>query len=860
MAKVFISYSRKDIDFAKQLTSELQKGDLDFWIDWEGIPPTVDWWREIEKGIEEADIFIFLISPDSVKSKVCGQEIDAAVKNGKRIVPIVVREIEWEDTPPQLGHLNYIFFSREDDFDTAIRKLLTAIHTDYEWAATHRRLQVKALDWERNNKEKGFLLRGKDLQDAEHDLATNTSKSPHPTDLQREYVFESRKATDKQRRTVTGISIAGVIALAALAVFGFVQAGLATSNERKAVNNAATAEANLIVAQTARADANNNEAIAIANAEEAKRQASIALARQLAAQAKNIFDNDQSNQTLAVLLATQSMKLEPNTDAAQILLRSKLAQSIAIIPVNGDVKFDFGQTGPFTVSGMVQGASREWEIVPGFETYYSDINSFLSYESPTGEYTVEFDPIDKFIVARDIETYREIAYMSHDDRVNSVGFTMDGAVASGGCDERDFFFECRKGSIRIWKIGGEAEIAHVEHGVRANTVTFSPDGTLALSAGCDETNPSNYCLEGVYRLWETDSGREVASIVANDLEVKNSAFSPDSKFIALGTYAYDSNPVTILWNLETGQINYLTGGDFVFSSDGARIVTITGGNASENIPGEILLWDLTTEIESSTLGSLCCPTTVAASLDGQLIAVGTSEGNIVILNIDTLQIVSQMAHNDEINSIAFSPDSKRIVSGSGNLIALSQDTSARVWDVFTGEEISSFVYDTPDVEVSHVVFSPDGRYVASSTGGSYNNTVTIWDADTGDEIAVMIHENGSTSAAFSPDGTYIVSGGDMTARVWETLTGRELARMTHYDFVKSVSFSPDGKLVASGGDDGIARVWMWQAEDLISNACFRLPRNMTAAEWKQYIGDTLPPQAVCDNLPFEADDLLTSVP
>ena len=43
MAKVFVSYSRKDLEFAKRLTAELQKSGLDFWIDWEGIPPTVDW-------------------------------------------------------------------------------------------------------------------------------------------------------------------------------------------------------------------------------------------------------------------------------------------------------------------------------------------------------------------------------------------------------------------------------------------------------------------------------------------------------------------------------------------------------------------------------------------------------------------------------------------------------------------------------------------------------------------------------------------------------------------------------------------------------------------------------------------------
>src|SRR5512144_1087815 len=101
MAKVFVSYSRKDIEFAKRLTSELQKSDLDFWIDWEGIPPTVDWWNEIEKGIEEADAFLFLISPDSAKSKVCEREIEAAAKNGKRLIPVVVRDIKGDEAPLQ---------------------------------------------------------------------------------------------------------------------------------------------------------------------------------------------------------------------------------------------------------------------------------------------------------------------------------------------------------------------------------------------------------------------------------------------------------------------------------------------------------------------------------------------------------------------------------------------------------------------------------------------------------------------------------------------------------------------------------------------------------------------------------------
>lgn len=96
MAKIFVSYSRKDIEFAKRLTEELQKSELDFWVDWEGIPPTVDWMRQVQKGIEESVVFLFLLSPDSAKSKVCREEIVHAVKNGKRLIPLIVREIKVE--------------------------------------------------------------------------------------------------------------------------------------------------------------------------------------------------------------------------------------------------------------------------------------------------------------------------------------------------------------------------------------------------------------------------------------------------------------------------------------------------------------------------------------------------------------------------------------------------------------------------------------------------------------------------------------------------------------------------------------------------------------------------------------------
>ena len=148
------------------------------------------------------------------------------------------------------------------------------------------------------HKEASFLLRGKDLQDAAFQLATNTSKEPHPTDLQREYVFKSDQAADRQRKIVMGISIAGIIALALLAMFGFYQAGQATLQRN--------------VAQTAQVQADNNAATSQANANaaaiaqaKAEKEARISRAGELSAQ--SVIFRDKNFQ-LALFLGVEAYR------------------------------------------------------------------------------------------------------------------------------------------------------------------------------------------------------------------------------------------------------------------------------------------------------------------------------------------------------------------------------------------------------------------------------------------------------------------------------------------------------------------------------------------------------------------------
>ncbi len=83
MADVFISYSRKDKDFVRQLHEAFANLRREAWVDWEDIPLTAEWLQEIYAGIDSAHNFGFAITPESVISPACHKEVDYAAKNNK---------------------------------------------------------------------------------------------------------------------------------------------------------------------------------------------------------------------------------------------------------------------------------------------------------------------------------------------------------------------------------------------------------------------------------------------------------------------------------------------------------------------------------------------------------------------------------------------------------------------------------------------------------------------------------------------------------------------------------------------------------------------------------------------------------
>ena len=224
MNDVFISYSRKDQAFVRALDEAFRRCDRDPWIDWEDIRKGEEWWQAIQRGIEGADTFVFVLSPDSVASAVCLDEINHAAQHHKRFLPIVYREgFEMGAVHPKISSHNWLFFRETDDFEQAFQDLQTALDTDLAYVRAHTRLLLRALEWQDKDCGSSYLLRGTDLTEAEQWLLEGATKEPQPTEAHSQYIAASHaakadrlKAIYKGRRTVILTTIAANLSLVIL--------------------------------------------------------------------------------------------------------------------------------------------------------------------------------------------------------------------------------------------------------------------------------------------------------------------------------------------------------------------------------------------------------------------------------------------------------------------------------------------------------------------------------------------------------------------------------------------------------------------------------------------------------------------
>jgi roadblock/LC7 domain-containing protein/outer membrane protein assembly factor BamD (BamD/ComL family) len=188
---------------------------------------------------------------------------------------------------------------------------------------------------------------------------------------------------------------------------------------------------------------------------------------------------------------------------------------------------------------------------------------------------------------------------------------------------------------------------------------------------------------------------------------------------------------------------------------------------------------------------------VIFSPNSKLLATSGGDSTARLWDLSGKQL-AEFRHQGSVNSlisVIFSPD--------GKLLATSgEDSTARLWDL-SGKQLAEF--KGHQGLVRNVIFSPDGKLLATSGD---DGTARLWDLS-GNQLAEFKgHQNGVYSVIFSPDGKLLATSSfDGTARLWD-LSGKQLAEFKgHQGLVRNVIFSPDGKLLATSGDDGTARLW-----------------------------------------------------
>jgi WD40 repeat protein len=438
---------------------------------------------------------------------------------------------------------------------------------------------------------------------------------------------------------------------------------------------------------------------------------------------------------------------------------------------------------------------------------------------------------------------------AHPAIVNSLAFSTDGKrIVSGGDDN----------AVKVWDAESLTPLGDTfrGHGGYVTSVAFTEDGTRIVSGSVD----------GTVRVWNAVFGLTIpadqgGSILAVD-------FSPDNRIVASGGV----DGTVKLWDTRTaGFIKRLGApsaqGDasrainsLAFYGDGNRVVTASND-------GRVLVWDTVsggaTELDMGPrpVGlpvQLQRMMSVAVDRDENYIAAGGFDGRVRLWDADSLELIDVLraeTTNDkkepvpyQVWSVAFSPNGRQLVTGSGADAFRQPRNLLQVWNLDTRTPDGEPMQGPEKTTVFAVAFVSDDRLVSGSSDG----TVRVWDMKERKTIRNPFFRDQSPvySLAVAHNDPWITAGGGgKVVQVWDIREEppEETPLEGHQDWVHSVAVSTDDTLIASGSADGNLRLWPGRG-DVGEAICSKLTVNPSHDQWDAWVEGKKDYEKLCSKL------------
>jgi|GEM_PF-663488 len=784
MPDIFISYSRRDKAFVERLSAALTARGKDAWVDWEDIPASAEWLREIQDGIDSTDAFLLVLSPDSVRSEVCAQELDHAIERRKRILPILHREVDPKTVRPEAAAINWVYLRDQDSFDAGIETLVTALDTDLEYVKAHTRLANQAINWERADHDRARLLRGSELEAAERWLTQSAAMQPAATELQAKFVQASRDAARRRGRIVFGAVTLALVVSVALAIVALIQ------------------RANAI------------------------HQSHVAFARQLDAQSQSQYPTDPE---LSVLLAVQAAHTAPGLETTE-----GLRNALGVSHIRERYTNPAGPVGDalwnpdgrrLMIADEDGGDARIVE--PG-----ADARAIV-LPAPGITTQIGWDGSGNLAVTGG----RQVTVWGSDGKLVRRLPTIGLQVALSQAGDRVATVDYPSGAIHVWDVAS---------GRRLATGLPSAPGTAACLHLSPDGSTVAECLlfkdgRGALVLYDARSGRRLATVPQPGV-FDNVAFSPDSTRIALaGGYGLN-HPGTFILDSRTGVLLH------AFNGPGTAVGWSPSGKqlAYGTIVGDIAwVYTLATGSQVPLVGNRGTIQSVTFSPDGAYVITGSSDRTArVFEELGGYEDEVLAGHSGPVIDASMNADSTELATASVDGTARVWTTpvpraelSARLpqgvprsvsfqpggaraaivgpgargelLDGHTLHPIASFSAPAGQLYRGGG-WSGDGRWLATLSGaaGTQPNTVQaggleVYDGRSATLTATIAPRSPIEDGAFNNRSQLATLSADGEVDLWSVVDGRLIRRLlAPGQPIEEVDFSHDGSKLAVTSADG----------------------------------------------------------